>query len=314
MAYKQTHKGPIDAVGDAASALVFALAMFASLSGGAAGTYKWVDEKGVVHYSDTLPPQYSNRANSQLNKRGITVKKTEAAQTGEQLKAAEAERERGAEEVRRNAEEGKRNQLLLDTYVNESEIDLARDRALEGPDGRIKLASDRMKIVTRKEEELQARLKANEERGAKPPSEAVLQNLETLKSERKRLENMIGQAEREKTEIAARFESDKLRFRDIKAGREVYKAAIPDKPTEAMVKNCFDLWLPTLAGGNFERAYLVGSEISRAREPVELFLDVRSRNRLGQFSSNRASCPLRSDGTVDAEGTSARTARFVSKQ
>jgi len=29
-----------------------------------AATYKWVDEKGVVHYTDKLPPDQVDKANS----------------------------------------------------------------------------------------------------------------------------------------------------------------------------------------------------------------------------------------------------------
>src|SRR6266545_8127134 len=58
-----------------------------------AATYKWVDEKGVIHYTDKLPPEEVNKANVELNKQGIPVKKTEPAPTPEQRRAKAFEEE-----------------------------------------------------------------------------------------------------------------------------------------------------------------------------------------------------------------------------
>ncbi|HCA26453.1 MAG TPA: hypothetical protein DEP05_02210, partial [Betaproteobacteria bacterium] len=85
--------------------------------------YKWVDDKGDVHYGDTIPPQFSSQAASELNQRGIVVKKPGAALTSEQIKAREAARKQAKAQARRD-------RALLATYVNEQEIDRARDRRL----------------------------------------------------------------------------------------------------------------------------------------------------------------------------------------
>src|SRR3569832_532916 len=39
-----------------------------------AGTYRWMDEQGRVHYSDRMPPESADRAYSVINPHGITVK------------------------------------------------------------------------------------------------------------------------------------------------------------------------------------------------------------------------------------------------
>ena len=44
-----------------------------------AALYKWTDGRGVVHYSDQLPPDAVNRASTELNRQGLTVRKTEQA-------------------------------------------------------------------------------------------------------------------------------------------------------------------------------------------------------------------------------------------
>jgi len=77
----------------------FVGAAFALLAAGQtsfihAATYKWVDEKGVVHYSDSIPPEAVERGNVQLNKQGVPIKKTDPAPTAEQRKVMQDEAER----------------------------------------------------------------------------------------------------------------------------------------------------------------------------------------------------------------------------
>lgn len=85
----------------------------------AEGIVKWKDEKGVTHYGDKIPPQYSNTENSIINKQGITVKRnmpvTNKDETVSQAKI----------------EQDKKDKALLNAFTNESEIDLARDRNLQ---------------------------------------------------------------------------------------------------------------------------------------------------------------------------------------
>ena len=52
-------------------------------------TYKWTDEQGVVHYGDSVPPQYSQQERAVLNSRGIEVRKLDAQMTPEQIAAGE---------------------------------------------------------------------------------------------------------------------------------------------------------------------------------------------------------------------------------
>ena len=65
-----------------------------------AAMYKWVDEKGVVHYTDKMPPEAVDKASVELNKEGIPIKRTEKALTPEQRRAIEQEAERAKETAR----------------------------------------------------------------------------------------------------------------------------------------------------------------------------------------------------------------------
>ena len=62
-------RGPISDDGWKRSVLLAGLLLFLALAYAAArdahgATYKWVDEKGIIHYSDKMPPDAVNRAPS----------------------------------------------------------------------------------------------------------------------------------------------------------------------------------------------------------------------------------------------------------
>src|SRR6516162_1744933 len=96
----------------ALAALVAALAMLASPPPARAALYKWVDDKGVVHYTDTLPPEAIDKARVELNKQGVEVKKTDKALTPEQRRAMQQEAEKQKEVVRQQEEVARRDRAL----------------------------------------------------------------------------------------------------------------------------------------------------------------------------------------------------------
>jgi hypothetical protein len=99
--------------------------------GCAAATYKWVDEKGVVHYTDKLPPDAVDKASTELSKQGVPVNKTDKALTPEQRRAKEQEAEKAKENARLQEEIARRDRALVASYTSEAEIDLARNRSLQ---------------------------------------------------------------------------------------------------------------------------------------------------------------------------------------
>ena len=70
------------------------------------GTFKWVDDEGVIHYGDSIPPEYADKPKQRLNDQGVAVEQLEGKKTAEQLaaekKAAELEMQR---ELQRRADQ-----------------------------------------------------------------------------------------------------------------------------------------------------------------------------------------------------------------
>jgi hypothetical protein len=86
--------------------------------------YRWVDEQGVVHYGDHIPPQYANRERQVLNSQGVEVGRQDAQKTPEQL-AADA-REHAAQ-IRQRQHDA----FLITTYTSIKDIEALRDVRLE---------------------------------------------------------------------------------------------------------------------------------------------------------------------------------------
>lgn len=89
--------------------------------------YRWIDAEGVVHFDDSIPPEFAEYPKDVLNERGVTVGNLAGKKTEEQLVA-----ERIAEEQRVVLEKRQReDQALVATYLNVEEILLHRDRRVE---------------------------------------------------------------------------------------------------------------------------------------------------------------------------------------
>lgn len=80
---------------------------------------KWVDKTGVTHYGDRPPSFEESKSNVELNKRGQVVKTNDYI-----LKKTD-------EQALQLVQQDRKDKILLASYTNASEIDLARDRSLE---------------------------------------------------------------------------------------------------------------------------------------------------------------------------------------
>ena len=86
-------------------------------------TYRWVDEQGVVHYGDQIPPQYANKDRTVLNSQGVEVGHLDAQRTPEQQAADARERD---EQMRQR----QHDTFLITTYTSVGDIEALRDLRL----------------------------------------------------------------------------------------------------------------------------------------------------------------------------------------
>jgi hypothetical protein len=176
-----------------------------------AKTYKWVDENGVTHYGDSIPPEYRDRANIEMNKRGVILKKNDPALSPEDRKARDAAL---AKQRKQDAEQKRKYTILLNTYSSVEEIDLARDRNLQLTEVIIKNIQEQKKAV---QTELDARrdLATAYTQVKQPVPDGLHQDIATLEQNKQDLETAIAEKRKAVDEIRTRFDADKKRYVEL---------------------------------------------------------------------------------------------------
>jgi len=191
------------------------LASFAATSTSDKPVYKWVDEKGVTHYGDSIPAQYAKQERSIINRQGIEVGHLDAEKSDAQ-RAADAARERVTTDARH------RDQVLLTTYVSVQQIEQLRDQRLDLIEGQVKVTSQYLDTLQGRLQDLQTRslfyrpYSTNE--GAGPLPDGLAEDLvRTIKEIRLQERNLAGKRS-EQTAVRERFQSDIQRYVELTAG------------------------------------------------------------------------------------------------
>lgn len=182
-----------------------------------AATYKWTDEKGVVHYTDKIPPEALNKGNVELNKQGVQVKRTDPALTPEQRRAREVDDERARQTAKERELIERRDRALLSTYTMESEIDLARNRALSTIDAQVQSAASYTGLLSKRKVELEARKAAL---GDKPVPAVLERELANINVTIEGQTELIATKQKEIVQVSARYEADKKRWQELRVATE----------------------------------------------------------------------------------------------
>jgi hypothetical protein len=182
-----------------------------------AGMYKWVDDQGVVHYTDRIPPESVSKGATVLDKQGRSVKTIDPAPTAEQRKAIEAEAERQRDVAKANAEQARRDRALTQSFTTEAEIDVARARAVATVEGQLSTIGAYIADMTRRKQDLEKR-KAGY--GSKPVPAAVDNELNSVTEELTRQTALQAQKKESLVTIGKKYDADKKRWQEIKLEQE----------------------------------------------------------------------------------------------
>jgi hypothetical protein len=213
------------------AAALMAVALLTGPLPGHAAMYKWVDEKGVVHYSDQLPPEAINKNRVELNPQGIPINKTERPATPEQLRAKEQDEARARQVERQQEEIARRDRALVASYTTEKDIDLARDRALRTIEAVVQSAEAYAMQLKARGAEAEAK-KASF--AGKPVPPALERELESIASETARQTDLVARKKKEAEAVKAKYDADKQRWRELVAAKTAADAqttaAVPVAP------------------------------------------------------------------------------------
>ena len=175
--------------------------------------YKWVDEQGVTHYGDRIPPEYASQEKSVINSHGIEINRLEAQKTPEAL-AAEDQKKAEAEQSKN------RDRNLLNTYASVQEIERLRDQ-------RVTLLSDQIKVTSQFLEVLNGKLKKlrvnsmrfkpySSDANASAMPDQVAEDLVRVGNDIRTQELNLREKRSEETIMSKQFESDIERFKELK--------------------------------------------------------------------------------------------------
>jgi Domain of unknown function (DUF4124) len=197
--------------------LCFSLLMAFAATAGAAGNgrtlYKWVDDQGVTHYGDRIPPEYASQEQHIINSQGVEINHLDAAKTADQL-AAEEQKRQDAED-RQN-----RDRNLLSTYVSVQEIERLRDQRLD-------LLTDQIKVTNQFLDTLNGRMKKlrvssmrfkpyNTDEKAPPMPDQIAEDLVRLANDIHTQEQNLRQKRGEESTMKKQFQGDIDRFKELK--------------------------------------------------------------------------------------------------
>jgi hypothetical protein len=194
----------------------------------AAGMYKWTDDQGAVHYSDQMPADAVNRGGVVFDKQGRKIKKIDATLTPAQAKAKEAEDERQRVIAKAQEDKTRRDTALVHSYTSEDEIDFARNRALLAVESQLQSAETYIADLTKRQQQLNKDKLAY---GAKPAPATLDSELAGLDEELARQDKVLTQRRAEITAIHTKYETDKLRWRELRSDQKPPAAATTAAPT-----------------------------------------------------------------------------------
>ena len=178
---------------------------------GQAQAYKWVDEDGKVHYSQTVPPEKSEIERERLSDSGVLVEEPlyRTLPSGEPPASPEEEAER-VERLR--AEQRDRS---LRVYSSQRQLEAARDQALSMLEGEMKLARSGYTNQLESLERL-VDFAAAQDRSGRAVSSDLRERIREGRASAATEAEKIAQLELRAASIRQQFQEDVRRWRVIK--------------------------------------------------------------------------------------------------
>lgn len=176
-----------------------------------AGAYRWVDEGGSVHYSDSVPTGQARLGYRVYDAEGRQISVVEAARTKEQLATALQQRALVDEQARRD-------RILLATFTSEEDLEYARNEHLATLESTLAIAQEKIAELQRQSAELDAQA-ASSSAEQESPSEDLARKRGAVRLKMSEIEVDVLAKEQQKQTIEDSFAADLARYRDLKAVR-----------------------------------------------------------------------------------------------
>lgn len=176
--------------------------------------YKWVDEQGNVHFSDTVPSDQIKKGRQEIV--GSSVKTVARQKTPEELEAERLAAIQAAELKRIKDAQDTADRALLMSYTSEADLFRARDKELEGLDGT--LATNKLAITSHEKALTDMLSSAAEfERAKKPVPKTVTDSINKIRKDLEEQRRLSSQYEANKLQVKADYDKKLARYLELKA-------------------------------------------------------------------------------------------------
>lgn len=166
--------------------------------------YRYVNDKGVVVLDrQGVPPQYIGKGYQVLNDQGRVIRTVPPAPTAEELRQRKAAQAQASSDAQ-----------LLRLYSSLEDVDRARERRLAELDGLSSVARGNLQSLKLQQANLQGQA-ANQERAGRPVAQALVDQLDDLKQEEKRLQGEIGRFQKAREEAERTYAADRARLSQL---------------------------------------------------------------------------------------------------
>lgn len=175
-------------------------------------TYRWVDDQGIVHYGDHVPPQYAQKEHTELNAEGVELKRLDAEKSPEQ-QASDARKQ---EVVLRQKQH---DSFLLTTYTSVADIEALRDERLQQLKTQRAAAEAYVETLRSRLTALQSRALLftpyNQKPGAHRVPDDLTEDLVRTLNEMRSQSAAIVERHAEETSLRNQFQADIDRYRQL---------------------------------------------------------------------------------------------------
>jgi Domain of unknown function (DUF4124) len=175
--------------------------------------YRWVDEHGVVHFGDSVPPKYAKSRREMLNEQGVEIGHVDAEKTPTQL-AAEA---RARQKLRAQKQH---DYFLLNTYTSVKDIESLRDERLSQIKAQQTAAQQYVQSLQSRLTSLQSRAGHFKPYSSRPDAprmpDDLAQELVLTLNEVHLQEQALHARDQQEAEVRAQFQADIDRFEELK--------------------------------------------------------------------------------------------------
>jgi len=179
--------------------------------------YKWVDNNGITHYGETIPPEYADKDHQVLNKEGRVIR-NEEVMTPERRRAKDLEDAKIRDAATAEIEQQRHDKTLINTYSGVDEIDLARIRNVQQIDARINAFKASIKVANDNLLSLQTEADSYTKANRQIPA-SLQQDLQDSRDRLTKLQQDAAVPQAEKAALEARFAADKARYIQLTGGK-----------------------------------------------------------------------------------------------